>query len=311
MRVLVVCSYNFGKIFPFISEQVESLQKKEIILDYYLIKGKGISGYLKNLEAFKQKIKSFEPDLIHAHYGFTGLFSNLQRKIPVVTTYHGSDINMRIPRLVSYLSIILSYHNIFVSKSLAEKVMAKRKMSIVPCGVNKEIFRPLDKIDCRLKLGLDTSENIILFSHEFSNKVKNYTLAKAAADLLPGIKLIELKGYSREEVSLLLNACDVALMTSHTEGSPNFIKEAMFCNTPIVSTPVGDVREVIGDTSGCFLTSFNTLNVMEKISLALNFKKKTNGRIKCLDNYDQSHIAIKIVDIFSNVLNRNSDLKTN
>ena len=39
-----------------------------------------------------------------------------------------------------------------------------------------------------------------------------------------------------------MNACDVALLTSIHEGSPQFIKEALACNRPIVSTDVGDVR---------------------------------------------------------------------
>lgn len=58
------------------------------------LQGKGINGYFKNLSAQK-KIKEFHPDIIHAHYGLSGLFANLQRKVPVVTTYHGSDINER------------------------------------------------------------------------------------------------------------------------------------------------------------------------------------------------------------------------
>lgn len=44
-----------------------------------------------------------------------------------------------------------------------------------------------------------------------------------------------------KEVALLLNVVDATLMTSRTEGSPKFIREAMVCTCPIVSTEVGDV----------------------------------------------------------------------
>ena len=57
-----------------------------------------------------------------------------------------------------------------------------------------------------------------------------YILVMKANNSYP--KLSELKNKSREEVAMLLNACDVALMTSHTEGSPQFIKEAMALGPP-------------------------------------------------------------------------------
>ena len=50
MRVLIVCSGNFDQVSPFISEQVDSLKNYGINFSYYLIKGKGIIGYLKNIK---------------------------------------------------------------------------------------------------------------------------------------------------------------------------------------------------------------------------------------------------------------------
>jgi teichuronic acid biosynthesis glycosyltransferase TuaC len=40
-----------------------------------------------------------------------------------------------------------------------------------------------------------------------------------------------------------LDASDVLLVTSHHEGSPAIVKGALPCNLPVVSTPVGDVKE--------------------------------------------------------------------
>ena len=93
MKILIVCSKNSGKIAPFILEQGESLLRLGVEVDYYPIVGKGFMGYWKSRKSFLHKIKTCQPDIIHAHYGLSGLLANSQRKIPVVTSYHGSDIN--------------------------------------------------------------------------------------------------------------------------------------------------------------------------------------------------------------------------
>ena len=93
MKVLTICSGNSGKISPFVQDQVDSLRKLGVKIEIFTIKGKGILGYLKNFSNLKKQINEFEPNLIHAHYGFSGLLSSLQMKVPTITTYHGSDIN--------------------------------------------------------------------------------------------------------------------------------------------------------------------------------------------------------------------------
>ena len=96
MKVLIVCSYrpHLEKgVAPFISEQVDALRRQGVELEYFMIKGRGWKGYLKHYKALQTKILAFQPDIVHAHYGLCGLLANIQRQIPVITTYHGSDVN--------------------------------------------------------------------------------------------------------------------------------------------------------------------------------------------------------------------------
>lgn len=87
MKVLIVASYNYGKYSPFVSEQAESVKGLNIQIDYFPVKGKGVFGYLKNRKGLLFKIEEYHPDIIHAHYGLSGLLANLQREVPVVTTF--------------------------------------------------------------------------------------------------------------------------------------------------------------------------------------------------------------------------------
>ena len=96
--------------------------------------------------------------------------------------------------------------------------------------------------------------------------------------MLPGVNLMELKGYTREQVATLMQAADVFLMTSLTEGSPQVIKEAMACGCPIVSVDVGDVKEVIDGVDGCYLTERETNSIAECLKRAIAFPGKTRGR---------------------------------
>lgn len=299
MKVLIVCSKNSGYIAPFIVEQVEALEKKGVICGYFTIGESGIKGYLRHRSLLLAKIREFMPDVIHAHYGLSGLLANTQRTVPVVTTYHGSDINLKSVFLLSRINMLLSAYNIFVSQKNIDKSKQKRNFALIPCGVDTKVFFPIDKTSARKYFGFNDTEKLVLFSGTFANTVKNGDLAQKALTSIPDTKLIELKGFNRIEVALLMNAVDVCLMTSFTEGSPQFIKEAMACNCPIVSVPVGDVSEVTNGVAGCYIGSYDANDLCKKIELAIDFRKKTNGREKILSSgLDTIEVAEKIASIY-------------
>jgi teichuronic acid biosynthesis glycosyltransferase TuaC len=307
MKVLVVCSGNVENLdfkihHSFVYEQIESVRKDyRIEYDTFFIKGKGIVGYLKNLKTLKNKIRDYSPDFVHAHFGLSGLLSCLQKIVPVVITFHGSDINVTKIKYLSRMAAVLSQHDIFVSDKLHDKIRGSKKYSIIPCGINLDSFYHIDKKEAREKLNMDPAKKYILFSSSFTNAVKNAALAFASIGLLKfNVEFIELKDKNREQVNLLLNACNLLLLTSTSEGSPQVIKEAMACNCPIVATDVGDIRDVISNTEGCYIATFDPADVAEKIKLALDFNKRTNGRDK-IQHFDNNIIAKKIFDIYQEV----------
>ena len=133
MRILIVARYKQGRFAPFVAEQAEALQQAGCEVVWFGVQGKGVSGYLRELPRLRKAIRSTRPDVVHAHYGLCGLLANMAtRRVPVVTTYHGSDMNVRFVRPFSRLAIGLSAWNIFVNGEWAKG----RKASVIPCGVN-------------------------------------------------------------------------------------------------------------------------------------------------------------------------------
>jgi len=303
MKILVVCSKNSGKVAPFILEQGESLLRLGVEVDYYPIVGKGLLGYWKSRKSFLQKIKTFQPCIIHAHYGLSGLLANTQSRIPVVTTYLGTDINNSRVFLFSKLNMALSKYNIFVSEKNQLKSKVQNCVTLLPYGINTILFTPINKLKARELLGIQPNALTIVFAGAFRNAIKNPKLAKEAVEMIPNAELLELGNYTRQELALLMNAVDVALMTSFTEGSPQFVKEAMACNCPVVSVPVGDVPMVMEGVEGCFIADYDAVAIAGKLKLAFNLGKRTEGRNRILElGWSTENVAEKLLSLYGDVL---------
>ena len=305
MRILIVASYNKSHFAPFIEEQAQALKKAGCEVSFFGLQGKGMTGYLKNLPSLKQKILAFQPDVIHAHYGLSGLLANLQRKVPVVTTYHGSDIND--PRVFRFSkkAMRMSAWNIFVSRKTLEMAKPTTKYSLLPCGIDLSELQLTSKEGARTQMHLDIEKQYVLFSGAFDNAVKNASLAIETVKGLEkaDVELLELKGYSRDEVTLLMCSADAFLMTSLSEGSPQVIKEAMACGCPIVSVDVGDVRERMEGVEGCYVTDSQKADDLTRLlRKAMAFDGKTKGRERIIaDGLDNKKIVGQLFAIYRNI----------
>jgi glycosyltransferase involved in cell wall biosynthesis len=306
MKVLFVAANNKSTFAPFVLDQAEALSSAGVEVELFGIRGNGVLGYLANRKDLIARIRKFNPDLVHAHYGLSGLLTNLQRKVPVITTYHGCDINRKDLRRISILTIWLSRFNIFVSNRQVDLV--KRYMfefEVIPCGINLHDFIIKDKMAAREKLGLDPQKKYILFSSDFARPEKNASLAIEACKLIENAELLELKGYSRNEVVELMNAVDVGLLTSLREGSPMFVKEMLACRKPVVSTDVGDVSELIKNIEGCFIVPYDPQVIAARLKDAFNYPviDVPEDKIKMIDN---KLIATRLIDVYRKITREKS-----
>lgn len=314
MRILVICKanfepteLNFQKNRSYIYDQVQGLKKKGLDVKVFFLKGKGVSSYFSGAFKLKKHLRNNRYDIVHAHYGFTGFIAGLVCPYKKVVTYHGTDIYEKTGNIISFFSIIMSDWNIFVSRKLYNRTIFRPKtnFSIFPCGVDLNVFFPVDKLDACKKLGLNPDRKRIVFASSFSNPIKNFPLAKKAIQLtgIPDIDLIELKNKTREEVSYILNASDLLLITSHFEGSSQIAKEALACNCPIISTDVGDIKEFIGESLNSFVCSFDPVEISEKISLIINTGNRGTGRCNIV-YLNSNSIIEKTIETYSEVLKK-------
>lgn len=312
MKILLVYSgyvmnFSFEKHQAFIFDQIEAVKHNYPNLEFihFVITGKGWLGYIKSYIKLIKKIISTKPSLIHAHYGLSGFIASLTLFKPLIITFHGSDINIASIRRLSAIGAKCASHSIYVSEKLRVISGNRRKSTaVIPCGVDFSVFFNEDKLLIREKLGMDRDKKYILFASAFDNKVKNYPLASdAIVKSKKEIIVIELKNKSRSEVCELLNASDLLLLTSFSEGSPQVIKEAMACNCPIVATDVGDIKDVIGDTETCFITGFDVNEIALRIKQVIEAGTRTNGREK-INHFDNNLIASRILDVYDSVLKK-------
>ena len=96
------------------------------------------------------------------------------------------------------------------------------------------------------------------------------------------------------------NACDLFLSTSHWEVSPNTIKEAMACNTNIVSTDVGDVQYLFGEQKHNRVCPFDPGILSSAINQSLIGKKDSNeGRQRLIQlSLQSTDVAQKIINLY-------------
>lgn len=307
IKVLIVASDKGGKFAPFIEEQIAALEDYGVVMVRYPVTRKGIIGYLREVPSLRRMIKRERPNVVHAHFGLSGLLANLQRMVPVVTTYHGSDINNPTTLRFSKMAIWLSKHNIFVSKRNINIAQPKKNYSLLPCGVNLQVLQDNHPKTERVEKILKDGKINVLFAGAFDNNVKDPQLAKQTIEILSqdfdGVNLIELKGYTREEVAILMHSCNALLMTSKTEGSPQVIKEAMAYGCPIVSVDVGDVAERIEGVDGCSVVkSREPAAIADALKKAVVFEGRTNGceRIIAM-GLSNEQVVMQLVDIYNTI----------
>ena len=192
------------------------------------------------------------------------------------------------------------------SRDMASK-LKRENVHIIPHEIDFDVFQPVEKEQARALLGLDPHKKYLLFAANPKIPVKRFPLAQAVAEELqkqdPSVELLAIYKETQDRLALFMGACDALIFTSYQEGSPNVVKQAMACNLPIVSTDVGDVRDVIGSTKGCYVCKPDVKEFAEILAGALSPGERTRGREK-VSHLSGPAVAQKVIAVYEQVLSR-------
>jgi teichuronic acid biosynthesis glycosyltransferase TuaC len=284
----------------FIKRQMESLIERGLHCDVLFIRGYR-SPLAYPLAALRLVAWSFGRGrrryrLVHAHSGEAALSAGFYFRAPLLVSYLGDDV-LGTPRADGVVPLagrirraILRQHSRLAARTITksqemEAVLpehARARNTVLPNGVDTNIFRPIDRAAARRELGWDEDVPIALFAADPTVPRKRYWLAESAVEharsRIPDLRLEVARGVAPDRIPLLMNAADCLLLTSSIEGSPNVVKEALMCNLPVVATPAGDVAELLAGVTPSYVCEPLATTLSDALVECVRERHRSNGR---------------------------------
>ncbi len=259
-------------------------------------------------------------DLVHSHYWLSGVVGSMAQThwtCPHLTMFHtlgvlknktGSAENEPDHRIAHERKLVHSADGIVVparkelDNLLLDYYAPSEKISVIPCGVNLEQFRPLDQPAARAAIGLAQDDPVALYVGRFAPLKGLDLLLAAVARLkkhLPNLKLLVAGGdgprsagtldlieqsrhlgimhqvsfigrVEHDDLPNYYNAADLLVVPSHYESFGLVVLEALACGTPVAATRFGAAETVLQpDRNGAIIASPDADSVAEAMNRQL------------------------------------------
>lgn len=321
-RVLVVTNMWPNQDRPdygiFVKRQVDSLIAAGLRCDVLFVRGyrSPLAYLLAAWRLLTQNFRGRRYTLVHGHGGETALVARFYLRAPILVSYCGDDLlgtpqaDGSIPPLHRIRRWLLGRHSRLLTATLTKSkqmedalpAAVRARNTIVPNGVDRQLFAPLDRSQARSRLGWDKDERVVLFAADPAVERKRHWLAQAACDIvarrLDGVVLHVAAGVVPEKMPLLMSAADCLLITSSIEGSPNVVKEALMCNLPVVATPAGDVHELLANVEPSWICEPTPEVLANALEACLGRRIRSNGR-EASDWLRTDEIAARVLHLYA------------
>jgi D-inositol-3-phosphate glycosyltransferase len=309
--------------------------------------------FFRALENFRVN-QNLEYNLIHSHYWLSGLLGNWVQKIwqrPHIVIFHtlgavknSIGIGMTEPeiRIAVEKEIVRTCHRILApTQRERERLMtfygaSADKIGVVPCGVNLDLFFPIEKMTARKKLGFDPDDTILLYVGRFeplkglkrlleamayldnrrrlrlliiggdgNDDRETEYLRQTAVKLGIEDKVVFAGGIEQEHLPPYYGSADALVIPSYYESFGLVGLEALACGRPVISTPVGAMESLIRqDKTGQLVNDTSPRSLAMGIeSIISDLTASSADRIrKSVLEYSWSKVASSILAEYETLL---------
>lgn len=299
--------------------QIESLRKLGLEMIVQDMRGLPVLKYGPAIPRMRSMLK--DVDLVHAHFGYCGWIGRMQSRKPLIVSFMGDDLLGTPGKTgkVTWFSRLMVQFNRWLALRCDEVIVKSQEMADVICpakchvianGVDTNLFRPIDPLEARQRLGLKREQLYVLFPGDPSNPRKGFALAESArqeAEKRMGrsVETLVLWGKDPDDVPYCMNACNAMWMTSLIEGSPNVVKEAMACNIPVMGVDVGDVAGLLRGVAGYAVCQRDAAELGAALANTLTQTVAVGGREAILNlGLGIENVAERVLGIYRQAVNK-------
>lgn len=265
MRVLVVTNFLPDAGAPqrgrWVRDQIEEIRRRGIGVEVFGFPP-GRRHYIPATRRLRRLLRVERFDLVHAHYGLPGWCARLAGASPLVVSFHGTDVRHG---LVGPLSRRLAWRVDLVaavSRALFGPEDGRPGLppvpgsAVLPCGPDLGRFHPIPRAAARSELGLDPGGRYLLFPADPGRPEKRADRATELA-AATGAELLTGGAIDPDRMPLWVNAANAVLVTSDYEGFGLACVEALACEVPVLSTPVGIAPWALAGVAGALCAPYD------------------------------------------------------
>ncbi len=266
MRVLVVSNFSPDPDTPqrgrWVHDQVDEIRRRGVEVELFEFP-RGRGEYAPATRRLRRLLRRERFDLVHAHYGLAGWCAKLAGARPLVVTFHGTDVRHHLVgpisrRLAWRVDLVAAVSRaLFGPEDDRPGLPAVPGSAVLPCGPDLTRFGPMARGEARSELGLDPAGRYLLFPADPSRPEKRADRARELAEAT-GAELLTGGSIEPERMPLWMNAANATVITSDYEGFGLTCLEALACEAPVLSTPVGIAPFALRGVAGTLCAPFET-----------------------------------------------------
>lgn len=215
----------------------------------------------------------------------------IRQQEKLVTIYHGCNFSK------------LTENDLDIREKFQIKADAKIVGSIANHIKPKDLLTFVNVVDEIVNNQKRTDFHFIQIG-EFTNQTKLIQQAIKEKNLEP---FLSLTGFI-PNASGMIPQFDISLLTSNSEGLPQFLYESFYFKIPVVSTNVGGIPEIITDNKNGFLSEAgdfkelarNLIVLAEDSDLRLKFAEISHQKL--IDNFTSEQMASKTLEEYKKII---------